>query len=116
MSIYRGAHYAVIITLKSNVTGLPVDISGWSMRSQIRDSVSDDDVMAELTTDNGGIEVINGPAGIMQLSITAEQTQDFSLGTVVGDVFRTGVDPGPIRLFAFRDKVRKSITRDEEVA
>lgn len=112
MTIYRGAYYRVIITLKSNVTGEPVDITGWTFRSQIRDAASDEEYMIELTSANGGINVLDGPAGQFEIVITAEQNEEFSLGNVVGDVFRTDVLPGPVRLFGYRDKVRRSITRE----
>ena len=113
MTIYRGAHYAVTLTLKSNVSGAPIDITGWQFMCQIRDAISDDTVMIELTTANGGAVVIDGLAGQLGLIITADQNRDFSLGNVVGDVFRTDAVPGPIRLFGFKDKVRRSVTREE---
>lgn len=113
MTIYRGAHYSVTLTLKSNVSGLPIDITGWTFRSQIRDAASDQDYMIELTSANGGVNVIGGPDGQLEIVITADQNANFSLGTVVGDMFRTDAVPGPIRLFGFKDKVRRSITREE---
>ena len=115
MTIYRGSFYSVTVTLKSNVTGQPMDITGWRLKSQIRDAITDEEIMVEMTTENGGIEIVDGPGGVFSLKITAEQNQDFSLGNVVGDVFRTDVDPGPIRLFGFKDKVKRSVTREEEV-
>ena len=115
MTIYRGSFYSVTLTLKSNVTGLPIDITGWTMKSQIRDAITDEEIMVELTTENGGIEIIDGPGGVFSLKITAEQNENFSLGNVVGDVFRTDAVPGPVRLFGFKDKVKRSVTREEEV-
>lgn len=112
MTIYRGAYYSVTLTLKSNVTGEPVDITGWTFSSQIRDAASDEDFMIELTTENNGIITVDGPAGVLKLVITAFQNQNFSLGSVIGDVFRTDSTPGPIRLFGFKDKVRRPVTRN----
>jgi hypothetical protein len=113
MTIYQGALYSVTLTLKSNVSQGPIDITGWTFKSQIRDAPTDEEFMIELTTENGGIVVLDGPAGQLALTITADQNRNFSLGNVVGDMFRTDADPGPIRLFGYRDKVRRSITREE---
>jgi len=115
MTIYRGAHYSVILTLKSNVTGAALDITGWKFKSQIRDAASDEEFMIELTTENDGINIIDGPNGVFELAITAEQNLNFSLGNVVGDVFREDAVPGPVRLFGFRDRVKRSITRPDDV-
>lgn len=112
MTIYRGSYFSVTLTLQGN-DGEPTDITGWEFRSQIRDNPSDEEYMIELTTANGGIEVVDGPAGQLKLIITADQNKDFSLGKVHGDVFRTDAPEGPIRLFGFTDQVRRSITRDE---
>ena len=113
MTIWRGSYYNVVFNLQQSLDGTPVDITGWTFRSQIRDKNSDKEPMIELTTENGGIVVLNAPLGKFELVITAEQNEDFSLGNVVGDMFRTDVVPGPERLFGYRDRVRRSVTRNE---
>jgi len=126
MTIWRGSHYNVVFNLKSMDGGPiffpfegvidlqpPVDITGWAFRSQIRDKNSDKAVMIELTTENGGIVIIDGPNGKFEIVIAATQNEDFSLGNVVGDVFRMNGIYGPERLFGFRDRVRRPVTRNE---
>lgn len=112
MTIYRGAHFSLPLTLVSNETGEAVDITGWRLQCQIRDTLFDENFMIDLTTENGGITIVDAPAGKFRLDITATQNKDFSLGNVVGDVFRTDADPGPVRLFGFKDKVREPVTRE----
>ena len=114
MTIWRGSHYNVIFDFAQQVDGPPVDITGWTFKSHIRDKNSDEIPMIELTTENGGIVTLDAPAGKLELVITATQNKDFSLGNVVGDVFRTDIVPGPERLFGFRDRVRKPVTREGE--
>lgn len=113
MTIWRGSHYNVIFNLQQSEDGTPVDITGWTFRSQIRDKNSDALPMIELTTENGGIKILDASLGRVELVITSDQNELFSLGNVVGDLFRMDVVPGPERLFGFRDRVRRPVTRDE---
>ena len=113
MTIWRGSYYNVIFNLQQVDNGMPVDITGWTFRSQIRDKNSDKTPMIELTTENGGIEILDASLGSFELRITADQNEYFSLGNVVGDMFRMDIVPGPERLFGFRDRVRRPVTRNE---
>lgn len=112
MTIWRGTHYSMVFNIQQ-LLGEPMDITGRTFRSQIRDKNSDKDFMIELTTENDGIAIIDASLGMIELRITADQNEDFSLGNVVGDVFRMDVVPGPERLFGFSDRVRRPVTRDE---
>jgi hypothetical protein len=112
MTIWQGTYYSMVFNIQQ-LLGAPLDITGWTFRSHIRDKNSDAVPMIELTTENGGIVIIDAPLGIIELRITAEQNDNFSLGNVVGDIFRMDVVPGPQRLFGFSDRVRRPVTRDE---
>ena len=112
MTIWRGSHYNMFFTLVQPGTATPADITGWKFRSQIRDKNSDQNYMIELTTENGGVVIHDAAAGRIELVITASQNENFSLGNVVGDMFRTDVVPGPERLFGFKDRVRRPVTRE----
>ena len=116
MTIWRGTHYNVIFNLQGfddTFTSMPVDITGWTFRSQIRDKNSDKTPMIELTTENGGVVILDAANGQFEIRITAEQNEDFSLGNIVGDMFRMDKVPGPERLFGFKDRVRRPVTRNE---
>jgi hypothetical protein len=113
MTIWRGSHYSVVFNVQRSVDSAPIDITGWTFRSQIRDKNSDKAVMIELTTENGGIAILDAATGRIELIVTADQNKDFSLGNVVGDIFHMNAVPGPERLFGFRDRVRRPVTRDE---
>jgi hypothetical protein len=112
MTIWRGSHYRVIFSVQQMV-GTPIDITGWTFRSHIRDKNSDEIPMIELTTENGGVNILDASTGVIELVVTALQNQNFSLGNVVGDIFHMNAVPGPVRLFGFRDRVRRPVTRDE---
>lgn len=57
LKIEQGATLRKPFTWKS--AGLPVDITGWTARMQARETIDSQNVIFELTTENGGI--IIGP-------------------------------------------------------
>lgn len=54
----------------------PLDITGYTARSQIRQSISTNTIIHEMTTENGGIAV-TGPSGYLDIAITDLKTQAF---------------------------------------
>ena len=112
MPLYQGTHYTRTFILKDKSTGGPVDISGWGFRAQFRDNLKDDEEVLELTTDNGGFLVSDGPNGELVMEITATQSDLLPLGKVVFDVLRTEIEDGPVFLFGGRLPVKRTVTRD----
>lgn len=111
MPVYQGAYFSQTFIIKSQATGLAVDVTGWTFRVQVRDNVADATSLLELTTANGGFVVTNGPAGQVTLKITAAQATALPVGKMHFDVMRTDVNPGPTRLFGGTFKVKQPVTR-----
>jgi hypothetical protein len=57
--------------------GVPVDLTSYTARMQLRRTVSSDTVVAELTTENGGI-VLGGTDGTVDVEFSAELTAGLS--------------------------------------
>lgn len=67
-----GASTTIRFRVMQNKTD-PVDLSGWTARSQVRETVRSPDALFELNTENGGIE-IDGPNGYVSLIYTGDNT------------------------------------------
>lgn len=63
----------------------PVDLTGFTARMQIRETVESATVLHSLTTENGGI-ALGGVAGTISLLISATDTAAFTFDTAVYDV------------------------------
>ncbi len=113
MSIRRGASWTQGFALKSKTTGLPIDISTWTLKSEFQRSVSDTTVYAQLTTENGGILITDGVNGKLSFIINSTTTLGFPLGRVAFDVVRTDTepDPGPVYVFGGFVFVRNMVSR-----
>ncbi len=64
----------------------PVDLTGYKARMQIRPKITDDEVIIELTTENGGI-IFDDPAnGLFTLYIPADKTAELNFKNAVYDI------------------------------
>ena len=75
---------------------VPVDMTGCTAKMQVRAEFGSDDVLAELTTENGGITL--GDDGSVELRIEADDTDAFTFESGVFDIFITfPTSPEPTR-------------------
>ena len=70
--IEQGTDYAQSLR-RRDAAGALIDLSGFTARMQVRQSVSSTIVLLNLTTENGGL-VINGVAGELTIVIRDDQT------------------------------------------
>lgn len=63
----------------------PVDLTGFTARMQIRETIESTTVLHSLTTENGGI-TLGGAAGTIALTISATDTAAFTFDTAVYDL------------------------------
>jgi len=91
LTIYKGSTFRAGFNLEEN--GLPFDLSGWSARMQIRESVDSDVVVLELTTENGGITFTKTTSNDgtvtsagYQLYLSPAQTADVTVSGGVYDI------------------------------
>ena len=107
ITVIQGATFNPIFTYSIN--GLPVNLTGYTARMQIRPSVDSDTILATLTTENGGI-LITPLAGQIQLLMSATQTSALSFVVGVYDLeIITGVSVD--RLLQGQVILSKEVTR-----
>lgn len=114
ITAWQGKTYEHPFQWKVNAaTPVPVDMTGWTGRMQIRPTIDSETVTLELTTENGGI-IIDEPEGTVTIYITDEQMAgiakstykyDLELETASGRVY------GPL-YGSF--KVKAEVTRESE--
>ena len=74
LTILKGSTFSQLVTWKTGDPATPVDLTGCTARMQIRSDIDSPDVLAEFTTENGGIE-LGGTDGTIRYGImTATET------------------------------------------
>lgn len=73
LCVPQGATWAYLLTIYEDDGDTLRDISADTFRMQVRSGVSSSKVLLELTTGDG-LTVIDGPGGVLRLSIDPEQT------------------------------------------
>lgn len=63
----------------------PVNLTGWTARMQVRESVDSPDVVLEASTSNGRIS-LGGAAGTIEINISAADTEDIEARSYVYDL------------------------------
>jgi hypothetical protein len=112
--VYQGATFDVTFTWRQPVVspatvGTPVDLSGYTARMQIRQSVASTDTLLELTTEDGGI-TLGGTDGTITLAIDAADTAAVTWTSGVWDLEMV-IGDSVTRLLYGRIKVSKEVTR-----
>jgi len=93
----------------TNPDGSLFDLTGFTARMQIRTEIDADDVMCELTTENGRI-ALGGDEGTVHLTIPANITEDFD-DEGVYDLELIAEDGKVYRLLKGKVKVELEVTR-----
>lgn len=78
------------VTLRQPFTwraaGVPVDLTGYAARMQIRPEIGSSAVLAELTTDNGGILITDPVSGTFVLYLDDAATAELEFDEAMYDV------------------------------
>ena len=85
LTIYQGANFSQRLTFLQSSDGDPVDLSGFTARMQLRQSVNSTTPLIELTTENGRI-TLGDAAGTVDLALNASETASLTAGTAVYDL------------------------------
>ena len=91
----------------------PVDLTGYSARMQIRETVDSDDTIADLTSATSHL-VVDGPAGTVTVTIPADETGLFDFVSAVADIEAYRVVGGEeivLGIVAFRAVLDREVTR-----
>jgi len=89
-------------------SGVPVTVDGWTVRSQIRDSVTATAVLWEWSTDDGTAEAV---ADTVILRLTPAQSSAWTWRTGLYDVELVDPDGEVFRLTQGRVTVDREVTR-----
>lgn len=74
LEVYKGATFRRNFTWTADPEGAnPIDITGATARMQFRENVASSDIVAELTTENGGI-TLGGATGEIELYLSNTDT------------------------------------------
>lgn len=83
LKIEQGTTWRKVFVWKA--AGVPVDMTGWKARMQIREAVDADEILQELTSENGGIAIVP-LLGQFTLQMTDAQTSALDFDVAVYDV------------------------------
>ena len=110
--IEQGATFEFTINWMQNDGATPVDITGYTARMHIRDTIDATAFLLELTTEDSRI-TLGGTAGTILLAITAADTEavTFTSGVYDLELVNTGGDGTVTRLTYGGVEVRPEVTR-----
>ncbi len=80
----QGATFSRVFTWQDS-TGLPVNLTGYTARMQVRATIDSASTLLSLTTENGGIS-LGGTAGTVTITASATQTAAVAAGCYVYDI------------------------------
>lgn len=84
ITILQGATFNPVITWKNKSTGVPVDLTGYSARLQVRKSASDSNKLLDLTSGDG--ITLGGSAGTITILVSATDTAALPAGAYKYDL------------------------------
>jgi len=104
LELYQGSTWEQLVVVTTDAAGtVPMNLTGFQARMQIREEVGSPDVILDLNPSNGRIAVADGPAGTIQIAVSAADTAalplDFEPQTYVYDLelFRSTPAPEYVR-------------------
>lgn len=110
LTIYQGSTFMEQVTWKAGQPAAPVDLTGCTARAQVRAEIEAPDVLLDLTTENGRIE-LGGATGTVTIKITAEDTAAITWTEGVYDLEVVFADGYVRRLLAGGVAVSPEVTR-----
>lgn len=88
-TLKRGDTFIFDITVKNQVTGLPLNITGWTLRFTVKQSKALEQRRASIyatTGVEGGLIITNAPGGAARVTVPAADTALLRAGRYVYDV------------------------------
>jgi hypothetical protein len=108
IEIHQGASFAIGFSYLDPEKN-PIDLTGWTARMQVRNTVGGK-VLADLSTENGGIQ-IDPLVGRLKVSISRNATRSMPVGRGSYDVFIVSPDDFAIKLIEGDVGIVASVTR-----
>lgn len=111
LTILQGATFLKVLRRKDS-EGTLIPMVGWTARMQARARVDAEEVLIDLTTENGGITIL-GPEAEIELHMTDEQTEALSFKRARYDLELLPPTGGVIRLLQGQVFLSKEVTRGD---
>ena len=92
------------------IDSVPVDLTGYTARMQVREKISSCTEILNLTTENDGI-VLGGCAGTIRINVDANTTSEIKAKTYVYDLELVSSEDFVIRLIEGQFLVTPEVTR-----
>jgi hypothetical protein len=110
LTIYQGATFSETFTWVAGDTNIPVNLTGYSARLQVKDNY-DGLVILELNTTNGGI-VFPSPltSGVINLFMSAASTSVLNFSMAIWDLILIASDGTVTRLLNGRMALSPGVT------
>jgi len=113
--LQQGATFRKTFVYKAGTNAsnaVPVNLNGWTARSQIRPTYSSSTVWAEWTTENGGLTLQSGGnTGQIDLYSSASLTQNMPAATGVWDLELVNPSGDVIRILEGDAQITPEVTR-----
>lgn len=110
LTIYQGStFYKKFTWLESRNT--PVDITGYTFRMQIRESIDSALVLAEFTSETGEFYLEDPAAGIFALEVPSTKTEEFTFESGVYDIECIFPDGRVSRIIEGKVSLSREVTR-----
>ncbi len=109
LKIEQGA--TLRVPLKWTAGGIPVDLTGYKGRMQIRPDIDSNIVIHSLTSENGGI-VFSPSTGTFDLYISATDTSAFDFVSAVYDLELVAPNNDVYRVIEGEVTLSKEVTRE----
>jgi hypothetical protein len=111
ITIYQGSTFSQVFQWKSGDPSVPVNLTGYKARMQIREKVDSPNYIVNLTTENGGIIFRDAVNGIFSVEMSDTVTAAMNFKHAVYDI--EFVSPGGIvtRLFGGNVALSPEVTR-----
>jgi hypothetical protein len=112
LKIEQGATLDKLITWKSGEPPEPVDLTGCAARAQFREKIESTQVLLELSTENGMLE-LGGTAGTVRYRVNAVTTAAMQWRSAVHDLEIIFPDETVRRLIYGSVSVSPEVTREQ---
>lgn len=110
LAIDQGATFRKRFTWKSGTPAVPVNLTGYTARMQIRAELESAAILAELTTENGGI-ALGGVTGTIDLYLSHTDTTAYAWDSGVYDIELIAPNGDVLRRIKGSVSVSKEVTR-----
>lgn len=106
---YQAATFSQSLEWKS--ADVPVNLTGYTFKMHVKAKIADAAPLAQLTTENGGVVVVDAALGKFKLYATDETTADWLFASGVYDLLAIPASGEAVRILEGKITVVPGVTR-----